>query len=78
MAEWGLTALDWRRKLEARHIFTHVEWHMTGYVLTVSGDCPAFTWADRETLEGLAVPSAFGKFLDQALDNLSGQIPING
>ena len=78
VAAWGLTALDWRRKLEARHIFTHVEWHMTGYLLTVSGDCPALTWADQEALDAMAVPSAFGKFLDQATEYLSGQQQING
>ena len=38
LAAWGLTAREWRKKLEARHIFTHVEWHMTGYVLTAAGD----------------------------------------
>ena len=60
VAGWGLTPLEWRERLAARHIFTHVEWRMTGYLLTVSGDGPPeFLWADREALEGLAVPSAF-------------------
>lgn len=34
--DWGLTARDWRSRLNAKHIFTHVEWHMTGYVLEVA------------------------------------------
>ena len=66
VADWGLTPLDWRKRLEARHIFTHVEWHMTGYLLTVKGDGPEVVWVDREGLEALAVPSAFGKFLAEA------------
>lgn len=33
----GLTPIDWRSRLTAKHIFTHVEWHMTGYALTVRG-----------------------------------------
>ena len=66
VAAWGLTALDWRRKLEARHIFTHVEWHMTGYLLTVRGELPGAARVDRAGLEALAVPSAFGKFLEEA------------
>ena len=66
VAGWGLTPLEWRERLAARHIFTHVEWRMTGYLLTVSGDGPReFLWADREALEGLAVPSAFGRFLEK-------------
>ena len=63
---WGLTAADWQKKLSAKHIFTHVEWHMTGYVVRVSGEQPAFTWADRTQLENMAVPSAFAKFLEDA------------
>ena len=64
---WGLVPVDWRKRIVARHIFTHVEWHMTGYLLTVKGECPGFTWADRERLSALAVPSAFGKYLEEAL-----------
>ena len=63
---WGLTPLDWRKKLTARHVFTHVEWHMTGYVLSVRGEDRDFFWADRAELERLAVPSAFKKFLEEA------------
>ena len=66
LSAWGLAALDWEKKIPAKHIFTHVEWRMTGYLLTVRGDCPAFTWADREALEALAVPSAFARYLEEA------------
>ena len=65
LADWGITALAWRRKLSAKHIFTHVEWRMTGYLLEAAGDGPGFAWADRRELEELAVPSAFGKFLEE-------------
>ena len=63
---WGLRIIDWREQLHAKHIFTHVEWHMTGYVLSVRGEQPEFTWVDEEQLEDLAVPSAFAKFLEAA------------
>ena len=63
---WGLTALEWRKRLTARHIFTHVEWHMIGYLLRAAGEGTGLTWADRAELEALAVPSAFGKFLEEA------------
>ena len=66
LENWGLNPVDWKKKLTAKHIFTHVEWHMTGYVVQVEGDCPGFIWADRDELEKLAVPSAFSKFLEEA------------
>ena len=66
LEDWGLTAREWRKRLEAKHVFTHVEWRMTGYLLSVSGDGGDFTWADRAGLEALAVPSAFGKYLAEA------------
>jgi len=65
LENWGLTPLDWKKKLSARHIFTHVEWRMTGYAVQVKGDCPELTWADEEEFEKLAVPSAFAKFLEE-------------
>lgn len=37
----GLSVIDWASRLTAKHIFTHVEWRMTGYALTVRGDGPA-------------------------------------
>ena len=64
--EWGLRLIDWRRQLRAKHIFTHVEWHMTGYVLSVRGEGEGLTWVDKEKLKELAVPSAFAKFLAAA------------
>lgn len=72
--QWGLTALDWKKKISAKHIFTHVEWHMTGYLLRVKGQGPEdFLWADRETLQGLAVPGAFKKYLAECMDALDGE-----
>jgi len=64
---WGLTPSAWNQRLTAKHIFSHVEWHMTGYVLEVSGDGPGdFFWADGPELEKRAIPSAFARFLSEA------------
>ena len=65
LKEWGLVPKAWKKKLTAKHIFTHVEWHMTGYVLEVEGEGP-FLWADAAELTAHAVPSAFGKFYAEA------------
>ena len=70
-AAWGLTVKAWRNKLTAKHIFTHVEWHMTGYTLEVEGDGPAdFFWADAEALRERAVPSAFARYYAEAMTEL--------
>ena len=71
LADWGLSVLDWKKKISAKHIFTHVEWHMTGYLLTVTGnDTSDFVWADREKLTSLAVPGAFQKYYTECMDAL--------
>ena len=47
----------------ATHIFTHVEWHMTGYLVEAKEKFPQFTWASREEIgEKYALPSAFKAF----------------
>jgi len=49
----------------AKHIFTHMEWHMTGYEVEAgSGELPeGWIWADKKALRGeYAIPSAFQGF----------------
>ena len=67
----GLTAIDWRRRLTAKHIFTHVEWRMTGYALTVRGEGPAdLVWVDASGLAERSVPSAFARYYEEANEML--------
>ncbi len=50
---------------EAKHIFTHIEWHMNAYTVMAETDAlPAgWVWADRGELDGVyAVPGAFSPF----------------
>ena len=50
-----------------KHIFTHIEWHMTAYTLEApSPDLPqGWVWADRQALRDIyAVPNAFQSFSD--------------
>ena len=63
----GLSVIDWQSRLTAKHIFTHVEWHMTGYALTVRGDGPAeLEWVDAAGLAARSVPSAFARYYEEA------------
>ena len=67
VAAWDLEPKAWRSRLTAKHIFTHVEWRMTGYTLEVTGTGPAnFAWVDAEGLKSHAVPSAFAKYYAEA------------
>ncbi len=67
LAHWGISPIEWEKQLEAKHIFTHVEWHMRGYVLRVTGHGPEnFAWTTRKMCAERAVPSAFVKFTDAA------------
>ena len=48
----------------AKHIFTHVEWRMTGKRVDVSQEIAPYTWVTKEELrEKYALPSAFRAFL---------------
>ena len=73
-AEWGLEVTDWRKQLQARHIFSHVEWEMTGFSLTVTGEGEEnWRWVDAEEYAALAIPSAFAKFHEEARRCFAGE-----
>ncbi len=49
----------------AKHIFTHVEWRMTGYLLETEETDPRFVWATADEIrEKYAIPSAFRAFTE--------------
>lgn len=51
------------KKKKAKHIFTHVEWHMTGYFVKAETYDSEFTWVTAEEIEqSYALPSAFKAF----------------
>ncbi len=50
-------------KKRAKHIFTHVEWHMTGYLVEVEEKDQRYVWATAEEIKReYAIPSAFKAF----------------
>lgn len=71
VSAWGLEPKAWKNKLTAKHIFTHVEWHMTGYTLEAAGGGPPeWEWVDAEGLAAHAVPSAFARYYAEARERL--------
>ena len=66
LADWGVTPLELLKSSQKKHIFTHVEWHMTGYYITCRNQSAGFTWA-TPGMRGshIALPTAFRQFLSE-------------
>lgn len=55
----------------AKHIFTHIEWHMTGYLVKTPEKAASFTWCTADELrETYALPSAFRAYTKAAKNAL--------
>ena len=59
----GITPLE-----DSRHIFSHVEWQMKAWEITVEDRDFELKeneiWADRKQMQSLALPSAFHTYID--------------
>lgn len=43
----------------AKHIFTHVEWHMAGWRVELPEEAPGYVWETAETIRGIySLPTA--------------------
>ena len=63
LRSWNVVPHRWIKRMTGHHIFTHIRWEMTGYVVEVSGTGqPDWLWADRRERARRAVPSAFIKW----------------
>ena len=61
---WGLEPRRWESRLTAKHIFTHVEWHMNGVYVELDAPAPALTFVTpAELRDAYALPSAFSSFV---------------
>jgi A/G-specific adenine glycosylase len=64
---WGIPCRSMERGRTAKHVFTHIEWHMQAVVISAADDAlpPGWVWADRAGLRaGYALPNAFHPFWD--------------
>ena len=53
--------LEWRKRFQAKHVFTHIVWEMTVYRLAVSGDGPAgWAWCDPAERGSILCPRRLG------------------
>ncbi len=67
---YGIIASDMSYIGEAKHIFTHVEWHMIGYHIKLADkaipipDFEDILWVDKENIMSkYSIPSAFSAFM---------------
>ncbi len=62
---FGITACELTELPPSKHIFTHLEWHMKGYLVHVTGlaNATKFVWATKhEISKRYSIPTAFKKF----------------
>lgn len=63
LSEWGILSGNIKNMKTQKHIFTHIEWHMSCYFVEVEvNENKDFLWLTKETAENeYALPSAFKK-----------------
>ena len=55
------------RQVEKKHIFTHIEWQMSGIYMEVKEKTGDFLWMDAEQIcREAALPTAFRQFWEEA------------
>ncbi len=63
LCEMGIEPISVRPCGDAVHVFTHVEWHMTGYAIECAVPSPHFIWESTdEILARYAIPKAFSAY----------------
>ena len=68
--ENGLKPKEMLRIVERKHIFTHIEWHMSGAYVEVADTNKAYTWLNVEQIRReAALPTAFRQFFE-GIDNV--------
>lgn len=59
----GSAVLSCESSGEARHIFTHLEWHMRGYVVSCGRELPGYEWKTPSQIgEDYSIPTALRAF----------------
>ena len=64
LEEWGFSGARAEPLCDAKHIFSHIEWHMTGYRVRLRHEIPkSYIAAAKEELKTIyALPNAFGRY----------------
>lgn len=64
LREWQLIPVSLRFMKNAKHVFTHIDWFMKGYHVSVKEENDRFLWVTEEELKSAyPLPTAFRKIL---------------
>lgn len=75
LAQWGIDEAPLFLK-SAKHIFTHIEWHMNGFWVEAAEEVPLFQWVTLAQLkQEYPLPSAFSAF-ESVLSSGHGTDPL--
>ena len=70
LAAQGLAVGEIRPCGEAKHVFTHVEWHMTGYIADIFAESGEYVWKTPEEIRAEhALPTAFKAYRQFTVDS---------
>ena len=62
----GMEPLSITPSVPAKHVFTHIEWHMIGYTADVAEKSPELLWKSAEEIRReYAIPTALKKYAQQ-------------
>ena len=62
--QWGCRPLELTKSSRKQHIFTHIQWDMTGYYIHCGTAAPRLEWADAARMaREISLPTAFRQFL---------------
>ncbi len=66
LSEWGIEAIAKTLLPNGKHVFSHVEWHMAGYLVKAKHITlqPDFQMVSKEELADYALPTAFRTYSD--------------
>ena len=72
-SEWllqnGVIPHQWVKKIHWKHLFTHIAWQITGYIVEIQGDGDStWLWCGPEERSAHPVPSAFSPLIKE-IDN---------
>lgn len=73
LEEMGVNVRFKRTLGSAKHVFTHLEWHMTGFLFEACGECGDCRFVDADGLCDLAMPTAVRTYREEAMRILGGR-----